>query len=215
MATRECLRSPIPELDEAARTVSRAVDAHMLGDRTLAADLIASCNTSMIRQWVESLWGKSSPFVKPQAITGAPAVLSKEVRPPARMPRADVINQLHERDGFHCRFCGVPVVRAEVRRVLHSLYPDALPWGRRNVEQHAAFQAFWAQYDHVLPWTRGGSNELDNLIVSCAPCNFARMEYTLEEVGLLDPRLRQPRRSTWDGLERLRMPPARVVLGSR
>jgi hypothetical protein len=29
------------------------------------------------------------------------------------------------------------------------------------------------------------------------------MHYTLEEVGLADPRLREPIRSTWDGLERL------------
>lgn len=81
-------------------------------------------------------------------------------------------------------------------------YPQLRIWGRNNKDQHAAFQAMWAQYDHVLPYTRGGSNELDNLVVTCAPCNFGRMQYTLEEVGLLDPRSRAPVRSSWDGLER-------------
>jgi 5-methylcytosine-specific restriction endonuclease McrA len=76
-------------------------------------------------------------------------------------------------------------------------------WGDRNAEQHAGLQAMWVQYDHVVPHARGGDNALTNLVVACAPCNCARMDYTLEEVGLLDPRTREPVRSSWDGLERL------------
>lgn len=85
---------------------------------------------------------------------------------------------------------------------MHLTYPDAVPWGRKNSEQHAAFQAMWMQYDHVLPHAKGGTNDLSNVVISCAPCNFGRMEFTLEEVGVEDPRLREPVRSTWDGLER-------------
>ncbi|WP_370245679.1 HNH endonuclease [Acidipila sp. EB88] len=61
----------------------------------------------------------------------------------------------------------------------------------------------WAQYDHVLPHARGGDTSLDNLLLTCAPCNFGRMNSTLDEVGIQDPRLRAIRPSTWDGLERL------------
>ena len=64
--------------------------------------------------------------------------------------------------------------------------------------------AMWAQYDHILPYARGGTSNLDNIVVACAPCNFGRMNYTLEEVGLTDPRLREPVRSTWGGLENFR-----------
>ena len=46
---------------------------------------------------------------------------------------------------------------------------------------------------------------MDNLLITCAPCNYARMSFTLEEVGLADPRKREPVRSTWDGLERIMM----------
>jgi hypothetical protein len=84
-----------------------------------------------------------------------------------------------------------------------SLYPEAVPWGRKNSEQHAAFQAMWAQYDHVLPHAKGGTNDLSNVVITCAPCNFGRMEFTLEEVGLIDPRSRSPKTTQWDGLERL------------
>jgi 5-methylcytosine-specific restriction endonuclease McrA len=58
------------------------------------------------------------------------------------------------------------------------------------------------QYDHLVPHARGGGNGLDNIVITCGPCNFGRMERTLEEVGLIDPRTRAPVRSSWDGLER-------------
>jgi 5-methylcytosine-specific restriction endonuclease McrA len=120
------------------------------------------------------------------------------------MPTTDEQNQLHIRDGYQCRFCGIPVVRKEVRQRIKRHYPEALGWGRRNAECHAAFQAMWAQYDHVIPHARGGTNELSNLVVTCAPCNYARMSYTCDEVGLADPRTLEPVISTWDGLERFR-----------
>lgn len=59
----------------------------------------------------------------------------------------------------------------------------------------------WAQYDHLLPHAKGGTNELNNMVLTCAPCNFARMDYTLEEVGITNPLDREPLESDWDGLE--------------
>ena len=58
-------------------------------------------------------------------------------------------------------------------------YRDALPWGRTNTGQHAAFQCLWLQFDHVLPHSRGGPTDLDNLIITCGPLQ-------LREIGL-DP----------------------------
>ncbi len=202
---RRCLRDPIPELATAAATLSRAVDAHASGDRNLAAELIASCNTSAIREWVESLWGKNSPHVNLRAVAVAPVAVPAAQRTKARMPTSAEMLELHRRDGYHCRFCGIPVIRKEIRVRMQKAYPDALPWGRTNLSQHAALQAMWAQYDHLLPHTRGGTNNIDNLVVTCAPCNFGRMENTLEEVGLVDPRTRKrDLSSAWDGLERFR-----------
>lgn len=117
------------------------------------------------------------------------------------MPDDAMRRALLDRDGHYCRFCGVPVIRKEVRYHFQKLHPDLQLWGKRNVDQHAAFQALWAQYDHVVPHSRGGATDLDNLVVTCAPCNFARMELTIEEVGLEDPRARPPVRGAWTGLE--------------
>lgn len=145
--------------------------------------------------------GRRSPYV--QYIPGSVTAAAKSTEK-ARMPPPAIILQLLKRDGFYCRFCGIPVIRAEVRKRIGRAYPQLRLWGRKNIEQHAAFQTMWVQYDHLLPYFKGGSNDIDNLIVTCAPCNFGRMQYTLEEVALIDPRSRDPVRSAWDGLERFR-----------
>src|SRR5215212_3864057 len=98
---------------------------------------------------------------------------------PIASTRADIL----KRDGFHCRFCGIPVVPVEVRRLLNRVYPDAARWGGRNADQHAALQCMWLQFDHLIPNERGGTSDLENVVVTCASCNFGRMQLTIEEVG--------------------------------
>lgn len=195
---RRCFRSPIPPVFEAVRSLDEAVTAHIAGHTQRAAQLFASANNPEVRAWVDSLWGKSSPYVKVNRLPSAPITTKVQ----ARMPTLEQKRALHARDGFHCRFCGVPVIRPEVRKLAVLLYPSAVTWGKTNVSQHAGFQALWAQYDHVVPHSCGGTNELENLVVTCAGCNFGKMSYRLEELALFDPRGFAPVQSTWDGLER-------------
>jgi hypothetical protein len=201
-----CLRQPIEEIFDAARMLNAGVNAHLEGRRDDAERLFAAADMPQIRAWTESLWGAKSPYVHFRLIQDAPPVLFKPDRYGTRMPDKSDLKRLLERDKYHCRFCGIPVIRKEVRQKIRSVYPTAVSWERYNLGQHAAFQAMWAQYDHVLPHSRGGTSELDNMVVTCAPCNFARMEFTLAEVGLTDPRLREPIGSDWDGLERFAVP---------
>jgi hypothetical protein len=200
---RPCLRAAVPEIAVAAKYLDDAVSAHISEQPRFAEELINLSNMPAIREWTESLWGRASPYIQYRSVAGAPSILEETLREKLRMPSAAEKQLLHLRDGYHCRFCGIPLVRKEIRDYLKKHYPSALPWGRTNATQHAAFQAMWAQYDHVLPYANGGKNDLENIVVACAPCNFGRMSYTLEEVGLSDPRAREPVRSSWDGLERL------------
>lgn len=199
---RYCLRLPIPEIYDAARFLDAAVSAHTQGRRDLADELFRLANNKTVWDWTDSVWGKSSPHVQYRQIPNAPPTLPKDQRVKVRMPTTEEKSRIHARDGFHCRFCGIPVIRREVRQKIAALYPDSVPWGNTNDTQHAGFQAMWAQYDHVLPHARGGNNDFENVVLTCAACNFGRMSYTLEEVGLYDPRQREPYRSSWDGLER-------------
>ena len=198
--TRLSFREPVPAIFDAARMLDAAVSAYQTGYRVLASQLIEAAKIPHVGEWGYSIWGAKSPHIQLQKL---PSPVSGTVsRMEKRMPTQEQKRLLHQRDEYHCRFCGIPVIRAEVRKKFCSTFPELLIWGPKNDQQHVAFQTLWAQYDHVVPHSAGGNNDLENLVVTCGPCNFGRMAYTLEEVCLADPRDREPVRSTWDGLER-------------
>jgi 5-methylcytosine-specific restriction endonuclease McrA len=203
MNLKSSVREPIPELFAAAKYLDAAVSAHLIGNSKLAASLLIEADMGVLRDWTESHWGSNTPHKKIKFRDTSVPILSKDEKIPVRMPNSEEKKELHMRDGFHCRFCGVPVIRKEVRDHLKKLYPEAVKWGRTNSEQHAAFQALWLQYDHVLPHSRGGNNSIENIVITCAPCNYVRMDNLVHEMGLSDPFSRPPIQSDWDGLERI------------
>ena len=200
MNFKRCFREPIKEILDSARYLDAAVSAHLNGKDRIARELFDLANDQNVWDWTDSVWGKNSNYV---TINKQPKLHTIK-KDKARMPDSEMKKLLHERDGYHCRFCGIPVIHADIRKILNTIYPDNVVWGRTNASQHAAFQCMWLQYDHVVPHSAGGKNELENLVITCAACNFGKMEYTVEELGLEDPRNHDPIKSTWDGLERMR-----------
>lgn len=203
-APRRCFREPIPEIFEAAALLDQAVDSHLVGNKELADELICRADIPALYTWTDSIWGKHDQSIhRVRPVASAPPALDQRSRLKPRMPTAATRRALIQRDGHHCRFCGIPVISIEVRERLRLAYPLALRWGRTVGEQHRAFQCMWRQYDHVLPHGRGGDSSPQNMIITCAPCNFGRVDYTLGEVGLRDPRETPIQPSSWDGLERI------------
>lgn len=135
---------------------------------------------------------------------GYPPVLPEDQRALPRDPAAETRRLVHERDGYYCRFCKIPVVRDKVRDAIRKHYPAAVPWNMPNITPHAAFQCLWVQYDHILPHSRGGRSDLDNVYLTCTACNYGRNSYLLEEQDLMHPSLHAPRQGDWDGLERFK-----------
>lgn len=195
---KRCFREPISEIFDAARYMDAAVSAHLVGERDLATKLLILANNPKVRDWTDSIWGRNSKYISVIKISN-PKLLKTFS---ARMPTTSQMRDLHIRDGFHCRYCTLPVIRSEIRKKIIAAYPKSISWGKTNQTQHAGFQAMWAQYDHVIPHSHGGTNELDNLVVSCSACNYGKMSYTIQELNLSDPRLFPPHKSNWDGLER-------------
>ncbi len=212
LAPRRCLREPVSEIFQAAGLLDRAVDADLLGDQKSAAELIKAADKPAVRAWTESLWGSTTAnpdqwkYHRYRVVADAPPYLNKARRLPTRMPDLAGRRAVIERYGRNCVFCGIPLISKEVRAAIKERYPQSLTWGT-NLSQHAAFQCMWMQFDHLLPHSRGGDSSLSNMVVTCAPCNFGRMQWTLEEVGLLDPRTLPIQKASWDGLERFILSP--------
>ncbi|MCZ8312356.1 MAG: HNH endonuclease [Magnetospirillum sp.] len=203
--SRPCLRIPVPQILEAARLLKSAAEAHLRKDKTTAARLFADANMTTVREWTESIWGKHRPEILcKRDVPDSPPHLAKADRIKRRMPPSGDQKRLIAHYGYQCAFCEIPLIHPRVRKRAAKLYPEAVPWGRTNPTQHAAFQAMWLQFDHVLPHARGGDNRFENLVITCAPCNFGRMNYTLTELGLADPRERAVKKTSWNGLEELK-----------
>lgn len=199
------IKTPIPEIDDVCRNLSAAVDAHISGKFQEADNFFRLADCRTVWNWVNPAWGRPDLNVKIKNPVGDTSTIPKSLRDPDRNISKEIRSLVLERDGFRCRYCGIPVVSADVRKLARQHYPDAVPWhGTDPSRQHAGFQCLWLQYDHVVPHSHGGRSIMENVVISCALCNFGKDRYTLLQLDLDDPRLRSPEPTLWDGLERLR-----------
>ena len=117
-------------------------------------------------------------------------------------PTRRVIMEVFRRDGFRCRYCGLRVILTDVLRAFSQVVGnDAFPFGASGPERHGATRVYLASPDHVIP--KGlleNPNTLENLVTACWPCQFGKMEFTLEQLSLANPFDRGPICDKWDGL---------------
>lgn len=199
------IRQPIPEIFEAWYLLSTAADAHLHGHFTAANALFARANMHEVYQWAWADWQKPSLNIRISKPQNDTVSIPKAERDPLRAPTKALKQKVLARDGYCCRYCGIPVIDAEIRKLVQLAYPDAVPWATSAPElQHSAFSCMWLQFDHVIPHSHGGLSSEENIVVSCALCNFGKQEYTLKQLDIADPRARTPMIVHWDGLERLR-----------
>jgi hypothetical protein len=204
---RQFFRPPIPEIEAAARHLDAAVSAHLRGEHADATELLRMADDRTVWAWLESIWGAKSPHIHLRTIPDTPAIIPENLRAKPRQAPSALVRLVHERDGYYCRYCKIPVVSGTIRKALRNKYPEAVPWSETDGKAcHAAFQCMWTQYDHIIPHCRGGTTTLDHIYLTCAACNYGRWHYTLEQVGILHPNSHKPRRGDWDGLQRLLLP---------
>lgn len=75
-----------------------------------------------------------------------------------KIARARIRDALRERDGCHCAYCGVALVEDDPMR--------------------------GESLDHLVPRSRGGSDDLENLALSCRSCNSQKGTRTAHEFVL-------------------------------
>lgn len=112
------------------------------------------------------------------------------------------------RDNFHCRYCDSKVipkpvfVRAQGILGQDPSGTDFVPLGETNMSRSGYYLMFAGTLDHVIPHSLGGRTDASNLVTCCWSCNYGKMNYALEQLGLNNPMDRAPHSdSTWKGLQ--------------
>jgi len=205
LAPRTCLLPPLPEHDTAAELLSQAAEAIVAGTLDRAREFVRRADMPALFEFSSLVMNGNDPHV--QRRRPVVAAVDKGAKIASRMPSAEATKALFARDGWRCRFCGCRVVPPKARAAMGEALPGAIPWSEAE-GFHGAFYAISASVDHIVPHSMGGINDEENLVTACWPCQFGRGAWSLEEVGLLDPRLRAPIKDGWDGLTRL-LPQAR------
>ena len=118
---------------------------------------------------------------------------------PRLIPKVE--KEVFERDSYRCRYCGLRIIAKEVfaeySRIVGS---DNFSVDRENSKRNGLTLGLRGVADHVEPYASGGETNIDNLVTSCYSCNFGKAGYTLEQIGIFDPRLKQPVNDGWLGL---------------
>jgi HNH endonuclease len=200
LTLRTCLLSPLPEYEAAADMLSEAADAILAGDLDRARNLVRRTDMPVLFEHTTLVMSGSDPRIQRRRPIELPA--GKVARLASRMPSGEATKALFARDGWRCRFCDCRVVPPKFRTAMRTALPGAIRWSKAE-GFHGAFIAMSASVDHVVPYSAGGTNEEENLVTACWSCQFGKDAYSLEELGLLDPRARPPVKDSWDGLGRL------------
>lgn len=123
-------------------------------------------------------------------------VASSRSRTPVKVRRL-----VWSRDHYRCRYCDLPTIPPERIKSIRALVGhDILPWGGTNASRHGTLFLARAEYDHVVPVSIGGPNTVDNLVTACPSCNYGKDRWTVQELGLDDPRATEVLNCDWNGL---------------
>ena len=89
-----------------------------------------------------------------------PAVirLMKFIHVPRRFRRQVTNTFLFARDRYRCQYCGRSTIELKPRQSLTR--------------------------DHLVPLSRGGTNEWTNVVTACSPCNTRKANHLPEEIGM-------------------------------
>jgi len=177
-----------------------AVKNFLSGNREECISIINQINSQKVQDWYIN-HGQMSGCHRAMALgITPPPVLDESKRDPLRVPKK-YEKEVFERDGYRCRYCGIRLISNEfLKRFIKALDSPAFRKGPTNRDTHGIIHICNPVADHVFPWNMGGKTLPENLVASCATCNYGKAGYTIEQLGISDPFSRQPLINGWDGL---------------
>jgi len=193
---------PVPDYFEIGlQSFSRAVVDLVKGNREGSLKALKESNSEAIGAFFIEHGQQSAYFrVSNRREIDKANLLAKELNESPRLiPSAE--KAVFIRDSYRCRYCGLRIISKDVfsefSRILGS---ELFSVERKNSKRNGLTLGLRGVADHVEPYASGGETHLENLVTSCYSCNFGKAGYTLEQLGIDDPRLREPVKDDWQGL---------------
>ena len=193
------LRTP-SWLEEEIDKFTNAVDLYIQGDRDLCIAMIQQIRSEDFTEWFIEHGQNSGYFRVKRLNTSPPIPIEQNLRDPLRSPRK-YQDEVFVRDGYRCRYCGNKLIsQFFMKKFIKNLNSPVFQRGSTNLTTHGIIHATWPVADHVHPWNLGGKTNPDNLVASCASCNYGKYNYTIEQLGIDNPFDFPPVVDCWDGL---------------
>ncbi|MFA6285550.1 MAG: HNH endonuclease [Parcubacteria group bacterium] len=168
------------------------------GNRTKSIQLLSKIKSDELRDWYCE-HGQMSGMFRNNELK-IETVKNNISLDPLRSPDK-YRKEVFQRDNYTCQYCGTKVIPKEVFAAYSKFVGmDFFRAAGTNSERHGVVLAFRANADHVVPWIHGGRTSPENLITSCWSCNYGKSGYTLEEIGISDPREKKLTNLKWQGL---------------
>ena len=195
--------SPLPQLpwfEEELQKFIEAVDLFIAGKKDYSIEKLNTIRNDELKDWSIEHGQMSGMHRMNNLQKDKPTAIDISLRDPLRSPKK-FEKVVFERDGHRCRYCGVKLVSNQFFSKFIKSFDNAFfRKGPTNLDTHGIIHIFNPVADHVIPWNLGGRTSPDNLVSSCGPCNYGKAGYTIEQIGIHNPLLRDPIVDNWDGL---------------
>jgi 5-methylcytosine-specific restriction endonuclease McrA len=192
----------VPEFfEEALETFSFAIRELVSGDQKKSLERLNECKSELVGNFFIEHGQQSAYFrVRNKKQVDLLNKAAKSINPsPRLLPKVEKLVFL--RDSYRCRYCGLRIISKEVFSEYSRIVgPEYFSVERENSKRNGLTLGLRGVADHVEPFASGGLTEIENLVTSCYSCNFGKAGYTLDQLGIEDPRLRPPMNDGWQGL---------------
>jgi len=186
--SKSCPLTPPIHFANAYENILKIEDLLLGGKISSAVNVLQEPLGDEIKEWfvehAQSAWSfRSKALGNPEA---SPFLGTLDTR----KLTSEVKNRVLDRDGFVCGYCKGKLVSDERLIKISSIVgAENFKISGNNSQRHGYIYVVRTTVDHVLPQSKGGRTELDNLITCCWACNYGKAEKTLDEIGLVDPRI--------------------------
>ena len=192
----------VPEFfEEALETFSVAIRELASGDQKKSLERLNECKSELVGNFFIEHGQQSAYFrVRNKKQIDVLNKAAKSLNPsPRLLPKVERLVFL--RDSYRCRYCGLRTISKDVFSEYSRIVGrEFFSVERENSKRNGLTLGLRGVADHVEPYASGGLTEIENLVTSCYSCNFGKAGYTLDQLGIEDPRLRSPVNDGWQGL---------------